>query len=210
MLIWLVSSSRPGGCGPGAGYPLPPRRGRSLTPGELGLRLFLTSLGVFFVGAAVLFCALRVTSGRWPPAETFRLPAGVWVSTVLLLLASVSAEWASRSVRRESWRTLRAALLLTFILGVSFLLSQCQTWVALHGAGWTMTANTFVGLFYVLSALHLIHVLGGLIPLSIVTMRCLSAVPPRRSLQRVRLCGLYWHFLDAAWLVLLAAMVLPL
>jgi cytochrome c oxidase subunit 3 len=174
------------------------------------MRLFLASLAVFFVGAAVLFCVLRVTSNRWPPPGSVQLPVGVWVSTALLLLCSASVEWASHSVRRENLRAMRVALLLTTALGVGFLLSQCQNWVALHSAGLSATANTFVGLFYVLSALHLVHVLGGLVPLAIVTVRCLAAVSPRRHSLGVRLCGLYWHFLDAAWLLLLAAMVFPL
>jgi heme/copper-type cytochrome/quinol oxidase subunit 3 len=174
------------------------------------MRLFLASLAVFFVGAAVLVCALRVTSSRWPPVGSVQLPVGVWVSTALLLLCSASVEWAARSVRRESLRALRIGLLLTLAGGIGFLLSQCQNWLALHSAGQTVRANTFVGLFYVLSALHLIHVLGGLIPLSIVALRCLSAAPPRRWLRRVPLCGLYWHFLDAAWVLLLAVMMLLL
>ncbi len=172
--------------------------------------LFLASLGMFFAGAAVLFCFLRVGSGRWLPTAGLQLPSGVWLSTLLLLLASASAEWATRSVRQGRLRALRLGLLLTLALGIGFLLSQCQNWAALHSTGQTASANAFVGLFYVLSALHLMHVLGGLIPLSIVALHCLSAVPPRRWLRRVPLCGLYWHFLDAAWLVLLAVMVLPL
>lgn len=173
------------------------------------MRLFLASLAVFFVGAAVLFSVLRVTSSRWPPPGSVQLPAGVWVSTALLLLCSASVQWASRSVRRENRTGLRLALPLTTALGLAFLVSQYQNWQALQSAGLSATANTFVGLFYVLSALHVLHVLGGLVPLSIVTVRCLAAASPRRHWPGVRLCGMYWHFLDAAWLLLLAAMVLP-
>ncbi|GIW72850.1 MAG: cytochrome b6 [Planctomycetota bacterium] len=168
-------------------------------PALFALRWFLISLGVLFAAALL---ALLSTRGGAPAGERLgeRLPAWVWLSTALLLASSATLEWARRAVRADRLPALRAGLAATTVLGVAFLCSQAAAWSALRldrvaGAG-----------FYVLTALHGAHVVGGLVLLVVVTRRAFAGRYWSLSHPGVRYAAHYWHFLDATWLVIVAVM----
>lgn len=186
----------------------PARRDGSIS-GEWGMWAFLASLSVFFIAGFVLLLLSRAGAGaRWTESGAVQLPRlGLGLSTLFLLSSSGSLYWAERSVRRGRQRALRAGVVLSGLLGVAFLVSQAWNWWLVHSAGHLPRAN-LVGVFYILTALHVVHVLGGLIPLGIVTGRALAGryTPERHA--GLRLCGMYWHFLDGVWLVMAALLLL--
>ncbi len=174
-----------------------------------GMAVFLASLGSFFAAAMVLLAVLRATSDKWPPAGAIPLPlAGLAVSTLILIASSLTLAQAMRGAKRGNRRSLRAGLLATTLLAWAFLISQVQNWLALHSDGVVLTSNIFAWLFYALTALHFLHVVGGLFPLTIVTLRSFAGPYGPQSRSGVIRCGMYWHFLDAVWVVMVLGLIL--
>jgi cytochrome c oxidase subunit 3 len=144
-------------------------------------------------------------SAEWKP---FTLPAPVWVSTVLILLSSLIYHFAERSFEDGNQSAARKYLLGTTVLGAAFISSQILAWLALVKRGLYIAGNPYAGFFYMLTVLHAVHVLGGVIALGSIILR--SWLPTldddelvyRRDLARS--VGWYWHFVGALWIVLLS------
>lgn len=175
----------------------------------LGLRFFLLSLAMFFVAGLAAYFVLRATAPSWPRPGEVRLPIGLWVSTVVLMLSSLTMHRATVAIRANRGVRFRQYMLLTTALGVAFLALQVSNWAQMMHAGLPMAANLFVWLFYSLTALHALHVVGGLVPLTFVTGRAYAGRYSAANHAGVRFCGIYWHFLDCVWLILFGTMVLP-
>ncbi len=179
-------------------------RGGRGTPGMLGMRLFLASLAMVFAATLVGYLAVRARAESWPPPGVPPLPSTLWMSTVLLLASSATMAWAKGGLRRGDPRALRWGLACTLLLGLAFLLSQTLNWFALVAVNLTIRTNLYAFTFYLLTGLHALHVLGGLVPLAVVTRRAFArrdAAAPRAGVAYV---AAYWHFLDAVWLVMFA------
>jgi cytochrome c oxidase subunit III len=191
---------------------VPPRDSRSapapLPLGRLGMRLLLLALGMLFAATLTGYLAIRGEAQMWPPPGVPRLPATLWISTLLIVLSSVTVRWAVRSIRRGEQAPLRLGLLLTLLLGVAFLVSQSVNWFSLVAAHFTVRTNLYGFLFYLLTGLHAAHVLGGLAPLGFVTVRAWRGGYTADVHVGVEYVASYWHFLDGVWVVLFAVLTL--
>ncbi|MBS1240917.1 MAG: cytochrome oxidase [Gemmatimonadetes bacterium] len=168
------------------------------------MRLLLLSLGILFAAALVGYLIIRLRAGQWPPPGSPELPGGLWVSTAILVVLSavlVMAVGRARAGRAsETARLLAAAT----ALGAAFLVAQAANWLRLGGSG---ERTMLVFGFWLLTVLHALHVLGGLIPLAITTARAARG----RYLndpEPVELVSSYWHFLGVTWLAIFAALSL--
>lgn len=179
--------------------------------GTMGMWLLLVALGMLFASSVVAYLALRFVkfAGQpWPPYGFPPLPRSLWLSTVVILSASVTIHLALAAIRRDRLPALRRYLLLTLGLGVAFLVLQLWNWWSLYAAlpPQFVSQGGYFGVFVVLTGLHAVHVLGGLIPLGIVWSRARgagSAVYYSANFHPgVRYCTMYWHFLDLVWLTL--------
>jgi cytochrome c oxidase subunit III len=177
------------------------------------LRALGTGLWLFICVASTLFAlfltayAMRMDSGSdWSPIA---LPSQLWLSTALLLAGSVLLHRAGTAARAARWPLARALLLAGGGCAMAFLGAQLWAWQALLNARVVLSGNPAASFFYVLTALHGLHVIGGLIAWA-ATTPTLSGVPqpgdPAGAARRVELCARYWHFLLAVWAVLLATM----
>ncbi|GAB4376352.1 MAG: cytochrome c oxidase subunit 3 [Acidobacteriota bacterium] len=181
-----------------------PRRG---APGRLGMALFLVSLGMLFAASLLAIAIVRFKATAWAP-EGFRgVPAGLWASTLVILGASVAAHRAVAAARRRARVAVERGLVLTLMAGTGFLLLQAVNWLLFVRAG-GFTRDTLLGFsFYVLTGLHGLHVLGGLVALALV-LRLVRRSPREADVAGpVELTAYYWHFVDAAWLVVFAAIL---
>lgn len=142
---------------------------------------------------------------EWKP---FQLPFQVWVSTTLLLASSVTYEIAKRSFARNDLVSIRRYFVATTVLGALFISFQLLAWRALAARGLYMEGNPYAGFFYILTAAHAIHILGGIIALTTVLLRCWYPTSNSEEMlyrsNVIRSVGWYWHFVGAIWLVLLA------
>ena len=164
--------------------------------GRTGLIVFMAVATTLF-SLLLLAYAMRMREPDWQPIPH---PALLWWNTGALVLASVAMQRARQSaVHRMAWLVGGGVLAAVFVIG------QLTAWHMLAAAGQTVTVNPSNSFLYLLTGLHGLHVLGGLVAWA-VTIVQLRRADPFRARRAIALCALYWHFLLAVWLVLLAAM----
>jgi len=176
--------------------------------GTLGMVLFLVSLSVLFAASIVGYLAVRSRAEVWPPPGMPVLPGGLWASTLILLLSSVTMHWALRSARSDRQVALQAGMVATIVLGLAFLVSQIANWSTLVAAHVTVSLNLYAFTFYMLTGLHAAHVLGGIFLLSFVAANAFRGRYSPEHHAGVLYSAMYWHFLDAVWVVMFALIFL--
>lgn len=179
-----------------------------LDAGRLGMLLFILSLGMVFAATIVAYVVVRlqlVAENDWRPDDAPGLPALLVLSTLCLLLSSATLHGASVSARAgRSGRVVGGWMGATSLLGLAFLASQLLAWADLARANLVFDESLYAWTFYILTGLHALHVLCGLPPLAVVTRNAWRGCYRPEALTRAGLnhFALYWHFLDAVWLVL--------
>lgn len=169
---------------------------------RMGMFLFLVSLGILFLASIVATLIIRYRTGGWPPPGMPPPPSRLWISTAILAVSGVTMQWAVVSARRDRKDSLKAAMILTLLLAVAFLISQLMNWWHWVGQSATIRSSLYAYLFYVLTGLHAVHVLGGLIPLIVVTVNSWYGRYSSVFSTGVKQCAIYWHFLGVVWALL--------
>ena len=168
--------------------------------------LFLIALAVLFVSVILGYVVVRVDNGSdFIPEGAPPPPRILLVSTALLLVSSASIQAAVRAARAGDPRQ-GQRMVLTLGLAVGFLVLQAVAWWQLVQQRMLPTDGLYAWTFYVLTALHAAHVLGGLPPMLVVTMRALRAGYGPDNHRGIVYCAMYWHFLDFAWILLYATL----
>ena len=135
-------------------------------------------------------------------AVTIALPRQLWLSSALLVAGSVALQWAHGASRSPDARRARRLLLAGGLCALGFLGAQLWAWQALLSAQVMPAGNPAGSFFYLLTAMHGLHLAGGLVGWAWTAN---AAWPdPARSAWRIALCARYWHFMLAVWLVLFA------
>lgn len=170
-----------------------------------GMFLFIASLSMLFAGSLT---AYFITRAQVPGLRAAMPPAPSWlyVGTALLVISSATMQQAVRAARQGRLLLLRNAMFATLALGCTFLAVQFATWVHFTRVAIDPTSNLAAFSVYLLTVLHALHVVGGLVGLTWVSLRANRRYYSRTNSTGVRACALYWHFLDAVWLVLFAAL----
>jgi cytochrome c oxidase subunit 3 len=155
---------------------------------------------------AAFTSALIVRKGSSNDWQPFTLPIILYLNSVLLLASSVTLEVGRRRVAAfmAGVKTQRANparwLYITLTLGVFFVAGQYAAWKQLRAQGVFLATNPSSSFFYLLTAVHALHVLGGLAGLLLVIGRLRSCVLRRSTLD---IASRYWHFMDVLWFYLL-------
>ncbi len=171
------------------------------------MRLFLLSLGILFAAALLGYLIIRVRAGQWPPAGSPALPSGLWLSTAVLAAVGALLVAAVRCARTSvPAPRLRNRLAATTALGVAFLAVQVGNWMQIAASEAAARQSMLAFVFLMLTVLHAIHVVGGLVPLTLVTVRAARG-RYRRDPEPIELVASYWHFLGVTWLAILVALV---
>jgi cytochrome c oxidase subunit 3 len=167
----------------------------------------LGSLTMLFGATLVGYLVTRAQNEVWRTAEMPPLPGGLLASTALLLGVSASMYAAKKAVARNAFTSLERALWLTFGLATVFLLAQVQNWRTMAATELPEETRTLYAFtFYMLTALHALHVVAGYVPLGIVISRARTKQYTSSRSEGVRLCAQYWDFLFVVWVVLLGTM----
>lgn len=175
--------------------------------GTFGMTLFLVSLSILFTASVVGVAIVRFRAPGWAP-EGSSLPAGLWASTAIILGASAAVHWGYGRIKRGDTLGLQRGLTLTLLAGLAFLVLQTLNWI-LFVRGVEEVSQTLFGFsFYILTGLHALHVLAGLIQLGVVAVRAAQGRYTADSHGAVWYSVMYWHFLDGTWLVLFAALTI--
>jgi cytochrome c oxidase subunit 3 len=171
-------------------------------PAKTALIVFLavaTSLFALFISAY----AMRIQFGDWQPLPEPRLLT--W-NTAVLVASSLAMQWAVVAARRSDQAGVRKGLAVGGALAALFLLGQLLVWQQLSEAGYFVASSAATGFFYLLTAVHGAHVIGGLVAWWRSATRARSKLPLPRLRLGVELCAIYWHFLLLVWIVLFAVL----
>jgi cytochrome c oxidase subunit 3 len=172
-------------------------------PAKVALVVFLavaTSLFALFISAY----AMRLDYLDWSPVPQPRLL--MW-NTAVLVAASVAMEWAVYAARRADRDGVRKGLLAAGLLTAGFIVGQLVVWKQFNDAGYFLSTSAATAFFYLLTAVHGLHVVGGLVAWVRTARRAQRGDDPARIRLGVELCAIYWHFLLAVWVVLFTILV---
>ena len=177
------------------------------TAGVFGMACFIISLAMVFLATILAVVVVRLQDpGPWPPGGKVGLPPFLLASTVVLLVSSVTMIAADRAARVGDAPSLSRWMTVTFVLAVGFLVTQGIAWWELIDLGIGIDSNLWAWTFYVLTALHALHVLGGIVPMALVTRHARRHGYSVENHRGVTYGGMYWHFLDVAWVGLYATL----
>ena len=183
----------------------------SLPAAAVGLRVYFGVATVMFLLIAVIFVMRMgghgISTGQRPDWKPMFWPPLLLFNTGVLALSSAAWEWARFAGRRGDRESLRAGLLAGGVLALVFLAGQLTVWRQLEAAGCGITATTMSAFFYLITALHGLHVLGGLAVWGRTTVKVLGGGAVAEVRQSVDLCTIYWHFLLLVWLVMFALLL---
>ena len=175
--------------------------------GVFGMACFIISLVMVFAATILAVVVVRLQDpGPWPPGGEVGLPPVLLASTVVLVISSGTMIAASRAARVGDGPGLARWMIATFTLAIVFLAAQGIAWWELLDLGIGLDTDLWAWTFYVLTALHALHVLGGIIPMAVVTQRARRREYSVENHRGVTYVGMYWHFLDVAWLGLYATL----
>ncbi|HVN07331.1 MAG TPA: cytochrome c oxidase subunit 3 [Patescibacteria group bacterium] len=214
-----------GGAGGSASVPPPERRGGGggggrgggdgesqpgPKPRRVSRRIYYTGIWLALAGILMFFMSLvsayivRKSSADW---RAVVLPRIVWLNTGVLLISSLALEAAHRAWEREDAKAFRSWWAMATGLGVLFLAGQWVAWRELAAAGVYLATNPSSSFFYLLTAAHGLHVVGGLAALGYVLSRGWVRLHASGGVAP-EVAGIYWHFMDGLWVFLLLVLTM--
>jgi cytochrome c oxidase subunit 3 len=170
---------------------------------RIGAWVVIAGIIMLFTALTSAYIVRSASSNDW---RQIAVPKVLWLSTAVILISSLTMEVARRSLKRQSDRGYGRWLIITMTLGLTFLGTQLFAWRQLARQGVYMASNPYNSFFYLFTAAHGLHLLGGILALGYLLVR---TTHKRSTVEgELRRAGaadaatIYWHFMDALWLVL--------
>jgi cytochrome c oxidase subunit III len=176
----------------------------SLPAAKIALAVFLAVVGCLFT-LLISAYSMRMEMGEWRPAP---VPKLLWLNTGMLILSSGAMQWAQVAARRGRMDGVRAGLLTGGVFAFAFLAGQLVAWRQLDAAGYYLTANPAAAFFFLITGVHGLHLLGGLVALGRTMDKAWQGVALGDLRLSIDLCAMYWHFLLFVWVVLFGLLLL--
>ena len=157
---------------------------------------------VMLFGAFTSAYWVRRGAGNW---LNFELPQMFYISTAVIIISSVTMNWTLSAARKNDFKSIKIGSLLTLLLGIAFVVCQFQAWSVLvdqkvfFAGNQSNAAGSFL---YVLTGLHLAHLAFGLVALLVVWIKSILHKYNSENLLGIKLCAIFWHFLDVLWIYL--------
>jgi cytochrome c oxidase subunit 3 len=165
------------------------------------LWIAMVSMSMLFAGLTSAYM-VRQGKGQW---LQFDLPQVFYFSTAIIMLSSVTMNWVLSSAKKNNYNGVRLASVITLLLGLAFIFCQIKAWGVLHDAKIFYTgknSNPSGSFLYMLTFLHLMHLVAGIIALSVVWINSILKKYNSENLLGIKLCAIFWHFLDVLWIYL--------
>jgi cytochrome c oxidase subunit 3 len=160
----------------------------------------MASILMMFTALSSAYIVRAASSSDWQPLA---MPRILLLSTGLILVSSVTLETARRKLKSAATGAYKSWLLLTMLLGFGFVASQLLAWRQLVSQGVYVASNPHSSFFYLLTAAHGVHLLGGLTALLYLAIRTRVGKQDVPKMQAgADAVTLYWHFMDFLWLYL--------
>ncbi len=176
-------------------------RSSRVHPQKFALWIAMASMTMMFASLSSAYI-VRQAAGNW---FEFNLPNIFFVSTVIILLSSISLHQSYKSFITEKEAPYKRYLVLAFLLGIGFVISQYLGWQQLYSLGIDLKGNPSGSFLYVITFIHVLHVLGGIACLIVAMMHAfiLKFRVTEKRKHRFELVNQYWHFVDILWIYLL-------
>jgi len=179
--------------------PPPAHRSSRVEAPTLGMLLFIISEVMIFGAFFTAYFFIRVVNpDPWPARGTVLPEAVAGVNTAILLSSSLTIHWALSSIKRGNRFGLKAGMIATFLLGLTFLTVQINEYVHI---GFAPQNSAQATVFYSLTGLHGAHVFIGLCLLAFVSIRAFRGHYSAEHHQGMEVPGIYWHFVDIMWVI---------
>jgi len=171
-----------------------------------GLRVFMVVVSALFF----LFTIAVITRSQYSdwqslaeqPWQPLFDPWQLWLNTSTLIGSSLALQWARTSSVNGQYRHASIAFWVAGVFALAFIFGQVWVWSTLVSLGYVVGANPANSFFYVLTALHGLHLLGGLMVWSKIAVKLRQKTSLQQVSFNIELCAIYWHFLLALWLFL--------
>jgi cytochrome c oxidase subunit 3 len=175
---------------------------------RIALRFFLAMVGVLFF----LFIITFLSRSQYPdfealagaPWQPFTDTSRLWFNTSILALASIAMQWGLSGARQDKLNVVVPGLSAAVFFTVMFMVAQMDLWMHLQSMGYYLNSNPANSYFYLLTAVHGLHLIGGLVVLSNVVFRVWYDNNLQSLATPLQSCTTYWHFMFGVWLVLFA------
>lgn len=191
---------------------VPSPNNRKLHPHKFAMWLAIASIVMMFAGLTSAYM-VRQAQGQW---RHFQIPDVFWVSTLAILTSSVTFFLGIRAFKQRHMRRFRNLLIVTILLGISFMLLQTFGFYELisvpqaliidgQQAGESVvlvSGNPSESFLFIIFGLHLLHILGGIVALTIVFLKAYSRRVKIYKSTGLEITATYWHFVDLLWIYL--------
>ncbi len=181
-----------------------PKKPISMHPKKFAMWLFLASVGMLFAALTSAYI-VRQAEGNW---IYFELPLIFYSNTLLILLSSVSMQLAYRAAKKDNLERVKILVTITSFLGVAFLVGQFLGWRDLVGVSVYLVGNPSGSFLYILTGLHGLHLVTGIIFLLVVLSATWRYKVHSKNLAQMEMCTTYWHFLSGLWVYLFVFLLL--
>ena len=189
-------------------YTVEERPDTGLTNGKFGIWLFLASEVMLFGALFSTYILLRTGAEEWPHGELSVLLGTI--NTIILISSSVTMVMAWASLKMNNWGKHRLYLLGTFVLSAIFLVNKYFEYSEHLHKGEGPSHNTFFAIYFTMTGLHGLHILGGMIVMAyfLGPGAKMWKTAPEQFTNRIEATGLYWHFVDLVWIFLFPVLYL--
>ena len=185
-------------------YTVDSRPDTGLYNAKLGIWLFLASEVMLFGALFSSYVLLRVGAATWPHgADILNVPLAT-LNTMVLITSSVTMVMSCASLKQGRFGAYKMYMLLTFLCGVGFMVIKTIEYTAKFSHHLYPKNDTFMAIYFTLTGLHGLHVLGGMVVMAYLLGpgAKMWKTDPGRFTNRVEVTGLYWHFVDLVWIFL--------
>jgi len=160
----------------------------------------VTSLFALFISAY----SIRMEYGDWRPMPE---PVLLWVNSGILVLSSVFLQAGWSAAKRGSIATVRFGVAGGGALAIAFVVGQLLAWYQLTSGGYLISGNPANAFFYLITGVHALHLIGGLVALAKTVRRVWQSDDTAAMSLGVELCAVYWHYLLAVWVIVFGLML---
>lgn len=176
----------------------------SMNAKKFALWLFMVTVVMIFASLTSAYI-VRQAEGNW---VVFDLPWLLWATSIVIILSSATMHWTYLSAKKDELDKVKVGFGLTVALGITFLVGQFYAWGMLVDDSVFFVGNPSGSFLYVLTGLHGLHLVSGVIFLIIVLISTLKYKVHSKNLLQIQMCATYWHFLGILWIYLFVFLLL--
>jgi cytochrome c oxidase subunit III len=171
----------------------------------LGIWLFLASEIMLFGGLFSAYVLLRTGAAHWPMGATVLNVPMATLNTIILIASSIAVVFAWAGLKEGKFGQFRTCWSLSLLGGLGFLVLKTIEYKMKFAHGLFPSTNTFLAIYFVLTGLHALHIIGGLVVNAYLLGpgAKMHKEDPERYAHRIEIAGIYWHFVDLLWIILL-------